>query len=810
MHALVLAQSPTSMRTTTKSLVRTSFLLAAALALTPAIGATVTWDTSTTAGFQSGNGTWGTDSFWSSNGTTLSPWVSGDTASFLGQTTAVNDTITIGSNQTIGGLAFGSATTSGNWTFSGSGLSLSANSTFTVNAGSTSSIGNTISGAFSLTKAGAGGLTLSGINNYTGTTSVTAGILTVSSGGTLGTGLLNVSGGASVVLNSSSTVSNLTGSGVISIAAGNALTIAPTGGASFFNGALSGTGALVKSGNGETVLQGNGSSGYSGNITLNGGNVWLQTTSVADSLGTGDITITGTAALGTGNAGATSRIANRVFVTAGLANLGGTQGTLIYSKDITFSGSSNIKFSQGTAILLGNFTNTGSGTWSVSTGATIQLGNGGTTGSIEGGFAFSQSSGNLAFKRSDNINYTGVLSGTGNLIQAGAGNLTLGGLNTYTGTTTVSAGTLTVGAGGSLGTGNATLSGKLVFSRSDNVNYNGVLSGAGSLTQAGAGNLTLGGLNTYTGTTTVSAGTLTVGSISALGAGIVTVSGAGVVDLGGQAVANSFVVNGGTLQGGTVNIAKITATSGVISSDLSGTTGFTKTGTGTLILGGTNSYTGGTSVNGGTLLVNGTIGAVTVASGGTLGGNGSVGNTSIAFGGTIAAGASVGLLNVANLTLAGGSAVTWQLHDATQLAGVGYDLIMASNLDLSGLSSGSRATLNLMTLANPGDSISGTPVAFDKALSQSFTLINYSALNLGANTNVSNLFSINLNGFVAQDGSALSAANFSVINDAASNSLMLQYVSAVPEPSTYGLALGFLSLAVVAVRRQRRKAAAQA
>jgi hypothetical protein len=63
-----------------KLLMRAILLSAGLLGINPASAATVTWDTSAAAGFQSGSGTWGTDSFWSSNGTTLSPWVSGDQA----------------------------------------------------------------------------------------------------------------------------------------------------------------------------------------------------------------------------------------------------------------------------------------------------------------------------------------------------------------------------------------------------------------------------------------------------------------------------------------------------------------------------------------------------------------------------------------------------------------------------------------------------------------------------------------------------------------------------------------------------------
>ncbi len=494
-------------------------------------------------------------------------------------------------------------------------------------------------------------------------------------------------------------------------------------------------------------------------------------------------------------------------------------GVLTLSSAGTFTGGTTL--SAG-GITLGNALALGTGSITL-TGGTLNVGvfalanavvlNGGTisgTGSIGG---LTATVGTVATK----------LVGSGDITKSGSGVLELQGANgateAYRGNVTLSAGTIMFTGTGSLGAVNSSVAtydgtianaGVLEFAGAATQSLNGVISGTGSLKVSGVGQVLLSGNNTYSGGTSVSAGNATAQSLTSFGSGTVTLSGTGVVDVGGQAVANNFVVNGGTLQGGTLNVTQVTGTAGTISANLNGTGSFTKLGTGTLILGSTNSYTGGTTVSAGTLLVHGTTGAVTVASGGTLGGNGYVGNTSISTGGTIAAGASVGLLNVGNLTLAGGSAMTWQLNDASKMAGVGYDLIVASTLNLSALSSANRATLNLMTLANPADSVSGIPLIFDQALSQSFTLINYTALNLGANTNVSNLFSINLNGFVAQDGSALNASNFAVINDVASNSLKLQYLAAVPEPSTYGLALGFLSLAVVAVRRQRRKAPTQA
>ena len=89
----------------------------------------------------------------------------------------------------------------------------------------------------------------------------------------------------------------------------------------------------------------------------------------------------------------------------------------------------------------------------------------------------------------------GVISGTGTLTKSGAGTLILTGENTFGGGTTISAGTLQIGNGGTTGSisGNMIDNGVFVFDRSDALTYAGNISGTGSLVKNGAGTLTLTG-----------------------------------------------------------------------------------------------------------------------------------------------------------------------------------------------------------------------------------------------------------------------------------------------------------------------------
>ena len=263
------------------SLVRTSFLLAAAAALTPAFAANVTWDTSTAAGFQSGNGTWGTDNFWTLDGAALSQWASGDTATFLGQATAITETITIGSSQTIGGLSFGSTTTSGNWTLSGTGtLSLAGNATFAVASGSAAVLTAPLTLSTNvLTKTGAGTLRLNTPTLANPNILVSAGVLELQKASTaFSGGAILVSTGAELALRSTDTwgAAGTTTAAIITLEGG---TLSSNG---FFNSLnnLTLNGGTLKANGG--VNASSGSFQLGGTVTVNRNASIVQTGSNAN------------------------------------------------------------------------------------------------------------------------------------------------------------------------------------------------------------------------------------------------------------------------------------------------------------------------------------------------------------------------------------------------------------------------------------------------------------------------------------------------------------------------------------------------
>ena len=153
------------------------------------------------------------------------------------------------------------------------------------------------------------------------------------------------------------------------------------------------------------------------------------------------------------------------------------------------------------------------------------------------------------------------VSAGSNLVMTGPGTLLLTATNTYTGTTTISGGTLQIGnndATGTLGTGDVTDNGALIFSRSDSgYSYGGVISGSGSVTTAGSGTVRLTGANTYTGPTIIGGGTLILGGAAGSGAlatsGISVAAGAGLAFTPGSTstitlpAGATFSLDGGTV-----------------------------------------------------------------------------------------------------------------------------------------------------------------------------------------------------------------------------------------------------------------------
>ena len=156
---------------------------------------------------------------------------------------------------------------------------------------------------------------------------------------------------------------------------------------------------------------------------------------------------------------------------------------------------------------------------------------------------------------------SGSLSGSGALIKAGSGTLILdnSGANTYAGATVISNGTLQVGlndANGSLGSGNITNYGNLVFNRTNNVLINNSITGSGNLVQSGSGTLTLGGAANHSGNTIVNAGTLVAGNLP--GGGILTNAAGSTIVMTGSNAGPVFI-NGGLMPGNAGAAGTVTA-----------------------------------------------------------------------------------------------------------------------------------------------------------------------------------------------------------------------------------------------------------
>jgi len=577
-------------------------------------------------------------------------------------------------------------------------------------------------------------------------------------------------------------------------------------------------------GNGGRNGGGNGHGGNAGNggngIALSGSRIQLTNTGTilggdggqpgpCDTFCTGGAGSGGSGGIGLVVSGGQNTIVNSGGISGGLTANGMTRASAV-----TFSGGGNVLELQAGSTIFGNVVGTGTDTfrlggasngnfnvsgigaavqyrgfsafektgasnwtlggigsqnWAISEGTLT-----GNTYSIAGNLTFATGAGmrDVVFAQAVSGTYSGTISGDGSFTKSNGGNLTLSGVQGYTGLTTLSGGAIRMGAAnalasssgmqlivgtwdfndfdqtikgltGNAGTNIALGTATLTVDNTGNNSFGGAVSGSGGLTKTGAAILQLLGANSYSGTTSVAGGQMLIGPGGSLqnSSAINISNGARFGVVAANALSSTVAVNltgvGSEFQATTdQQIGSLAGAAGTriwlnpgatlttggsgTSTTFAGDVGYnglgslTKVGTGAFILSGANSYTGATTVSGGSLIVNGSIAAsslTTVGAGATLGGSGTVGDTVVD--GTLSAGNSPGTLTVAgDLTLNGGATSVFEFNTPGVVGGTGAagnDLVdVQSDLTLGGRLEASVAAAGYYRLFNYGGTLSGS------------------------------------------------------------------------------------------------------
>lgn len=433
-------------------------------------------------------------------GTTLTIGAVNITSTSSGRTLIANG---VGNTLNIGGL-----TLSGNTT---SAVTVSLDGT--ANIGVTGAIVNGQSFANGVQIKGIGTKTFSGVNTYTGSTAIDAGVLsigTISNGGVAGGLGMSTNAAANLLFTGSSTL-QYTGSSAstdrnFTISSGKTATFDVTSAttALTISGASTGaTGAITKIGAGTLIFT--GANTHTGGTTIQDGTLNITTGNSAVGLFTLASASASAPILKLSNVNALATTAT-LLGASGAANAGTLDMAVAGAYSLAAYTGQNMKFtaSSGSATTL-----TFTGNSAVSTGTngskTITNTDSNLTIAFAGNLDISSSTaGTLTVTGAGNTSVAGALTNTGSatrgLEKSGAGTLTLSGANSYNGATNVNAGKLVINGNSSTSTGNVSVATGATLGGS------GLLGGATSVTGTLApGNsiesLGLGALSFVTGST---------------------------------------------------------------------------------------------------------------------------------------------------------------------------------------------------------------------------------------------------------------------------------------------------------------------